>query len=98
MGFGNDKLCEATASEPHLRRSLYINLFDSSMMSEFIRYWCVRSTTAAGWASESLRKSEISRPPLRAALFLTYRWMLSLRLCIERRATYERWKLEVVTY
>ncbi len=40
-------------------------------MSEFIRYWCVRSTTASGCASDSRRKREMSSPPFLAALFLT---------------------------
>jgi hypothetical protein len=64
---GSTRLRFATASEPHRRRSPYMSLLDKSMISSFMRYWCVRSTTACGCASESLRNSETSRPPFLAA-------------------------------
>ena len=63
---GRTRLRFATASEPHRRRSPYMSLLDKSMISSFMRYWCVRSTTACGWASESLRNSETSKPPFLA--------------------------------
>lgn len=50
-----------------------MSLFESSIMSSFILYCSVRSTTAPGWASDSRRKSDTSKPPLRARGFRTYR-------------------------
>ena len=63
LTLGRRRLRLATASEPHRRRSLYISLLDNNMMSSFMRYCSVRSTTASGCASESRLKSDTSRPP-----------------------------------
>lgn len=67
-----------------------MSLLDSSMMSSFIRYWCARSTTAAGCASARRRNKLTSSPPLRASAFLTCR---SVTLGIE---TYNWRKLKVI--
>ena len=63
LTLGRRRLRLATASEPHRRRSLYISLLDNNMMSSFMRYCSVRSTTASGWASESRLNSDTSKPP-----------------------------------
>ena len=63
LTLGRRRLRLATASEPHRRRSLYISLLDNNMMSSFMRYCSVRSTTASGCASESRLNSDTSRPP-----------------------------------
>jgi hypothetical protein len=94
---GSSSRCRAIASDPQRRRSLYISLLDSNMISAFIRYCSVRSTTASGCASDKRRNKDTSSPPLRASRLLTCRRISYYRFHgVAYACAYQRRQLEVI--
>ena len=74
-----------------------MSLLESSMMSSFILYCSLRSTTEWGCASDKRRNSETSNPPLRAFGFLTYiKGLLRFSVDREIEIAYQRGELEMV--